>query len=77
MMKKILTTLSVMTLAAAVSSAQVPNWKNLDVFSVNAETERTELIFHSNWEDALSKDFEQSEYYKSLNGIRKYMLRIR
>lgn len=72
MMKKILTTLSVMALAAAVSSAQVPNWKNLDVFSVNAETERTELIFHSNWEDALSKDFEQSEYYKSLNGIWKF-----
>ena len=35
--------------------AQVPEWKNLDVFSVNAETERTELIFNDS--------------YQSLNGI--------
>lgn len=62
-------------LTAAVSAAafaQVPNWKNLDVFSVNAETERTELIFWDNWEDALSEDFEQSGNYLSLNGTWKF-----
>ena len=58
--------------AATVSAQEVPHWKNLDVYSVNAETERTELIFHSNWEDALSKDFEQSENYMSLNGTWKF-----
>ena len=35
--------------------AQVPEWKDRDVFSVNAETERTELIFNDS--------------YQSLNGI--------
>ena len=53
-------------------SAQKPNWKNLDIYSVNAETERTEMIFWSSWEDALSKDFEQSENYVSLNGTWKF-----
>lgn len=60
-------------LAAAVTvSAQQPNWKNLEVYSVNAETERTELIFHPTWEDALSKDFEQSVNYVDLNGTWKF-----
>ena len=57
---------------AAVSMAQQPNWKNLDVYSVNAVTERTELIFHPTWEDALSKDFEQSCNYVDLNGVWKF-----
>lgn len=70
-MKNILTTF-LLAAAAATLSAQQPNWKNLDVFSVNAETQRTELIFHSNWEDALSKDFEQSEFYLDLNGTWKF-----
>ena len=30
------------------------------------------MIFWSNWEDALSKDFEQSENYVSLNGTWKF-----
>lgn len=72
-MKHLFTTISI--LAAAFFSAaaeQVPNWKNLDVYSVNAETERTELIFWSTWQDALSKDFEQSEFYHDLNGTWKF-----
>ncbi|MBE6216960.1 MAG: DUF4981 domain-containing protein [Bacteroidales bacterium] len=58
--------------AAATVSAQSENWKNLEVYSVNAETERTELIFHPTWQDALSKDFEQSVNYVDLNGIWKF-----
>ena len=72
-MKQILTVISL--LAAVIASAaesQVPNWKNLDVYSVNARTQRTELIFWSSWEDALSKDFEQSSFYKDLNGTWKF-----
>lgn len=57
---------------SAVAMAQVPNWKNLDVYSVNAETERTELIFWDNWQDALSQDFEQSGNYMDLNGVWKF-----
>lgn len=70
-MKYMITLLS-LAAAATVSAREVPHWKNLDVFSVNAETERTELIFHSSWEDALTKDFEQSENYVSLNGTWKF-----
>lgn len=57
---------------SAVAMAQVPNWKNLDIYSVNAETERTELIFWDNWQDALSQDFEQSGNYMDLNGVWKF-----
>lgn len=72
MIRKIAIIAAAMTLAAA-SSAQVPYWKDLDVFAVNSETERTEMIFWDNWEDALSQDFEQSSYYKSLNGTWKFL----
>ena len=53
-------------------SAEVPHWKNLDVFSVNAETERTELIFWSDWREALTGDFEKSDNYLDLNGTWKF-----
>lgn len=53
-------------------SAEVPHWKNLDVFSVNAETERTELIFWSDWKEALTGDFEKSDNYLDLNGTWKF-----
>ncbi len=72
MIRKIAIIAAAMTLAAA-SYAQVPYWKDLDVFAVNSETERTEMIFWDNWEDALSQDFEQSSYYKSLNGTWKFL----
>ena len=38
-------------LAATGVFAQVPEWKNLEVFSVNAETERTELVFNGSYVD--------------------------
>lgn len=72
MIRKIAIIAAAMTLAAA-SYAQVPYWKDLEVFAVNSETERTEMIFWDNWEDALSQDFEQSSYYKNLNGTWKFL----
>lgn len=73
-MKHIFTTISLLAAAVLSSAAAetLPNWKNLDVYSVNAETERTELIFWSSWQDALSKDFEESEFYMDLNGTWKF-----
>lgn len=71
-MKRILITL-ISAASAAISYAQdIPNWKNLDVCSIGAETQRTELIFHPTWEDALDKDFEQSVNYVDLNGVWKF-----
>ena len=66
-MKKIFVLMSAFMLACG-AMAQVPYWKNLDVYSVNAETERTELIFWDNEQEALAEDFQQSGSYMSLNG---------
>lgn len=71
-MKYILTIITFASAAVFSSAQDVPNWKNLDVYSVNAETQRTELIFHPTWEDALSKDFEQGANYVDLNGTWKF-----
>ena len=61
--------LSAALTVSAGLSAQTPKWKDLNVYSVNAETERTEIIFWNNESDALEKDFEKSGSYISLNGI--------
>lgn len=71
-MKRIFAIITFVAAMSAAASAQVPEWKNLDVYSVNAETERTELIFWDNWQDALAEDFEQSSNYLDLNGTWKF-----
>lgn len=71
-MKHISTVLVSFFAMVAGVSAEVPHWKNLDVFSVNAETERTELIFWSDWKEALTGDFENSDNYLDLNGTWKF-----
>lgn len=71
-MKHISTVLVSFFAMVAGVSAEVPHWKNLDVFSVNAETERTELIFWSDWKEALTGDFEKSDNYLDLNGTWKF-----
>lgn len=52
-MKRLCLFMSAMMLASS-ASAQMPEWRNQEVFSVNAETQRTELVFN--------------ESYVSLNG---------
>lgn len=80
-MLKPFTTLSLRMLKAAVAAAllasstllaQKPYWKDLNVYSVNAETRRSELVFFTNASDALSRTFTESENYVSLNGIWKF-----
>jgi len=46
----------------------LPYWKDVSVTGVNAETQRTEIIFFRSEQEALSKGFEQSPFYLSLNG---------
>lgn len=62
-------------LAAALTPAfcdaaepAVPYWQDKDVFLRNGRTQRTELIFHADRDAALTRPFEESEYYRSLNG---------
>ena len=53
----------------AVASAQsLPCWQDMNVTSVNAETQRTEAVWYANRADALKKGFRESENYVNLNG---------
>jgi len=51
-----------------LATAVLPYWQDPQTTSVNAETQRTEVIYFANRADALSKGFRESENYKSLNG---------
>ena len=50
-------------------TAALPLWQDMQATSVNAETQRTEVVFYGQRQDALQKDFRESENYRSLNGI--------
>jgi len=66
-MNKTLTTLAGLLAALAVS-AQTPYWQDVSVTSINAQTQRTEVVFFPSADQAQNTPFEQSPYYKSLNG---------
>ena len=51
-----------------LATAVLPYWQDPQTTSVNAETQRTEVVYFANRADALSKGFRDSENYKSLNG---------
>ena len=55
-------------LPLAATAAELPLHRDLNTIKVNAQTRRTELIFFSSEQDALTKPFEQSPFYLSLNG---------
>lgn len=71
-MKTIFAAVSTLAVMQTALAGTQPEWKNLDVFSVNAETERTELIFWPEASSALGGNFTQSENYLDLNGIWKF-----
>ena len=56
-------------LPAAAAAQSLPCWQDMNVTSVNAETQRTEAVWFADRADALSKGFRQSENYVDLNGI--------
>ena len=55
-------------LPAAASAQSLSYWQDVNVTSVNAETQRTEAIWFANRADALKKGFRESENYVDLNG---------
>lgn len=57
---------------AAQPPSDIPYWRNLKVLEVNKEYPRTSFMTFANKNDALSKRFEESEYYQSLNGTWKF-----
>ncbi len=53
-------------------SAQLPYWKDMNVFCVNTEKPRTTFMTYDNRQDALSSKYEKSKYYQLLNGVWKF-----
>lgn len=49
-----------------------PYWLDIQVTDVNKEPARTEFMTFDNAKDALSKQFEDSRYYRLLNGTWKF-----
>lgn len=82
--KKHLLSLAVPALLAAIPAtgafaqekpgegAGIPLWRNVDIASMNIEPHKTEVIFYSDKDKALTAGFEQSENYLSLNGVWKF-----
>ena len=75
-MKKILF-IGVMSLilsgqAVHAQSEKKPYWQDMNVISVNKEKPRTEFMSFADRTTALNQRFEQSPFYKSLNGTWKF-----
>ena len=66
-MKKTILTLAVLGTALG-ASAQKPYHLDIDMTGVNAQTQRTEVVFYPTEADALARHFEQSPNYLDLNG---------
>ena len=56
-------------LSAGAAAQSLPCWQDMNVTSVNAETQRTETIWFADRADALKKGFRESENYLDLNGV--------
>lgn len=62
-------------LGLGILSAQTPSkpyWQDIQVVQVNKELPRTEFMTYANGADALSKTFEDSPYFRLLNGTWKF-----
>ncbi|MFA5655902.1 MAG: sugar-binding domain-containing protein, partial [Dysgonamonadaceae bacterium] len=49
-----------------------PYWQNVEVVKINKEYPRTSFMTFDSRSDALSKKFEESKFYQSLNGTWKF-----
>lgn len=58
--------------ASAKQEDKKPYWQDIQVVAVNKELPRTSFMTFDSQKDALSKKFEDSKYYKSLNGVWKF-----
>lgn len=55
-----------------VKSENTPYWRDMNVLSVNKEKPRTSFMSYNDRESALSSKYENSNYYKLLNGVWKF-----
>ena len=71
-MKKYIILILLITGAHHVVALDRPEWNNVGVLEINREKPRSTMMVFDTPENALSFDYEQSEYYKSLNGLWKF-----
>ena len=69
MNKRSFSFLLALALPLAASAQNLPYWQDVNVTSVNAETQRTEVIWYADRADALARNFRDSENYADLNGV--------
>ena len=58
--------------ASTAAQTEKPYWQDVEVVQVNKEYPRTSFMTFDNRANALSKKFEESKYYQSLNGKWKF-----
>ena len=57
---------------ATTAAAQKPYHRDLAVLEVNREAPRTEFVEFASRDEALTRSFEQSDAYRSLDGVWKF-----
>ena len=58
-----------LVLPALASAQSLPYWQDVNVTSVNADTQRPETVWYADRADALVKGFRESGNYVDLNGV--------
>lgn len=71
-MKTVFFTAAVLALCSGIITAQVPEWKNPEIPSVNKEYPRSDFMSYTSKAASESLDYSRSDYYKSLNGKWKF-----
>lgn len=73
-MKKLLLICLLVTSIAKLSAVEkLPYWRDLQVIAVNKEKPRTTFMSYDNKSDAMTQKYENSKYYKLLNGTWKFL----
>ena len=60
------------TMADDVKSSKIPYWQDIQTVSVNREAPRTAFMTYDTRQAALNGKYENSKYYKLLNGTWKF-----
>ncbi|MFT4152308.1 glycoside hydrolase family 2 TIM barrel-domain containing protein [Parafilimonas sp.] len=58
---------------ASLAQPQANSWEDETLFEKNKEKPHTSFLLYSNEADAINDDYSNSPYYKSLNGIWKFV----
>lgn len=71
-MKKILLLPAILFYTLSVMCAEKPEWDDVSILQINREIPHTSMMVYGSERNALTFDYEQSEYFESLNGIWKF-----